>query len=288
LGDVSPRPLRDTVEQSDCVLLVGELISDVGLGVSPHRLSSDNLVIAVGRDVYIRHHRFHDVPLDRLIERMLSARDLPSRPPVQPFVSSQVSPEVLEPMDDNEPIRMRHAIAVLNEFLGAHQDLTVVADTGDCLFASVDIQVSALVAPAYYATMGFAVPAALGVQIASGRRPLVLVGDGAFQMTGPEISHAAEYRCNPIVVLFNNGRWEMLQAFFPDAGYNATVTWPFARLAELWGGRGTEAPTPGRFREALARALGESTFTLIEVPLERGDISPILRGFVEAFRKKVY
>ena len=42
--------------------------------------------------------------------------------------------------------------------------------------------------------MGFAVPAALGVQIASGRRPLVLVGDGAFQMTGPEISHAPRVR----------------------------------------------------------------------------------------------
>ena len=99
-------------------------------------------------------------------------------------------------------------------------------------------------APAYYATMGFAVPAALGVQIASGRRPLVLVGDGAFQMTGPEISHAPEYGCNPVIVLFNNTRWEMLQAFFPDAGYNTTVSWPFAKLAELWGGRGFVARTP--------------------------------------------
>ena len=91
------------------------------------------------------------------------------------------------------------------------------------LFAAVDIRANEIVGPGYYATMGFAVPAALGVEIASGRRPLVLVGDGAFQMTGAEISQAPAYGCRPIVVVFNNARWEMLQAFFPDAGYNATV-----------------------------------------------------------------
>jgi indolepyruvate decarboxylase len=132
------------------------------------------------------------------------------------------------------------------------------------------------------------VPAALGVQIASGRRPLVLVGDGAFQMTGPEIAHAAEYGCNPIVVLFDNSRWEMLQAFFPKAQYNDTVPWPFATLADLWGGRGFDVRTPGQFRDALAAAADEKRFTLIDVHLERGDVSPILRGFVEAFKKRVY
>ena len=86
-----------------------------------------------------------------------------------------------------------------------------------------------------------AIPAALGVQIASGRRPLVLVGDGAFQMTGPGNRHAPE----SVAIhrrLFNNASWEMLQAF-PDATYNETVPWPFAKLAELWGGRGFDART---------------------------------------------
>ena len=135
---------------------------------------------------------------------------------------------------------------------------------------------------------GFAVPAALGVQISSRRRPLVLVGDGAFQMTGSEISHAPRYGCNPIIVLFNNGRWEMLQAFFPEAQYNDTVEWPFARLAEIWGGRGFTARTPGRLRATLAEAFEEKRFTLIEIPLAKGDVSPILRGFVTAFKKRVY
>ena len=62
---------------------------------------------------------------------------------------------------------------------------------------------------AYYASMGFAVPAAIGAQMANPEfRPLVLVGDGAFQMTGMELATVARYGLNPIVVVLNNaGLW---------------------------------------------------------------------------------
>jgi hypothetical protein len=56
--------------------------------------------------------------------------------------------------------------------------------------------------------------------------------------------------------------------------YNETVSCPFARLAEVLGGR--------RFARELGRARETSTngtcFSLIEVRLQRGDVSPILRG----------
>jgi indolepyruvate decarboxylase len=288
LGVVSPPPLRETIERSDCVLLLGELVSDTSLGVSAESLSRENLLIAVARDVYVRHHRYQNVPLDRLVARLLRAPGLPRKPANPRSPGDQLSPEALERGQQDDSIRVRHVIAALNDFLAGHPDVPLVSDTGDCLFAAVDVRSNEIVAPAYYATMGFAVPASLGVQIATGRRPIVLVGDGAFQMTGPEISHAPEYGCNPVLVLFNNTRWEMLQAFFPDARYNATVPWPFAKLAELWGGHGFLARTPGEFRRALNEAWAGDTFALIEVTLEPGDVSPILSGFVRAFKARVY
>jgi indolepyruvate decarboxylase len=288
LGVVSPPALRQIVEKSDCLLLLGELISDVSLAVSADCLRESNLIICAGREVLIRHHRYQNTPLGPLIERLLGAPDFRPKMQVVRALGTDLSPEVLDPYQEDEPIRVRHVIRVINQFLEEHPEVPVVADMGDCLFASVDIRANECVAPAYYGTMGFAIPAAMGVQISSGRRPLVLVGDGAFQMTGSEISHAPQYDCNPIIVLFNNGRWEMLQAFFPDAQYNDTVEWPFARLAEIWGGRGFTARTPGRLRATLAEAFEEKRFTLIEIPLAKGDVSPILRGFVKAFKKKVY
>jgi indolepyruvate decarboxylase len=288
LGVISPPSLREIVEVSDCLVLLGELISDTTLGVSADCVNETNLIVCAGRAVLAGHHRYQSTPLDELVGQLLASSSLRSRPTIERTVETDVSPEIRDPFTDDEPIRVRHVIRLLNDFLERHPEFPVVSDTGDCLFASVDIRANETVAPAYYATMGFAIPAALGLQVSSGRRPIVLVGDGAFQMTGAEISHAREYGCNPIVVLFNNGRWEMLQAFFPEAGYNDTVTWPFAKLAELWGGCGLEARTPGQLRAMLEVARGEARFTLIEVPLQKGDISPILRGFADAFKKRVY
>ncbi len=287
LGVVSPQPLRAIVEESDCLLMLGELISDTSLGVPADRLNEANLIVCTARDVFIKHHRFQDAPLDLLVGRLLESPALPARPRAVPPGGSDVSPEVFEPFGEDDEIQVRHVINVANEFFARHPDMPLVADPGDAMFAAVDIRADECISPAYYATMGFSVPAAMGVQIASGRRPLVLVGDGAFQMTGSEISRAGQYGCNPIILVFNNGQWGMLQVYFPDAGYNQTAGWPFARLAELWGGRGFTVRTPRELREALAAAEGENRFTLIEILLASGDISPILRGFAQAFKKRV-
>jgi indolepyruvate decarboxylase len=287
LGVVSPPHLRAILETSDCVLLLGELVSDTGLGVSAGCLSDTNLLIATARDVYVGHHRYQNTPLELVVSALLASPSLPRKSMPTHVPTDQLSPEVMEVPQDSESIKVRHLVFVLNEFLAAHSNTPVVVDTGDALFAAVDIRANEIVGPAYYGTMGFAVPAALGVEIAGGRRPIVLVGDGAFQMTGAEISHAPVQHCRPIVIVLNNARWEMLQAFFPNAGYNGTVPWPFARLAELWGGRGFDARTPGEFRRALSDAWQSDRFSLIDVSLQQGDLSPILRGFVQAFKAKL-
>jgi indolepyruvate decarboxylase len=288
LGVVSPAPLRDIVENSDCALLLGELISDTSLGVSAERLTESNLILCVGREVFVGHHRYQDTPLERIVAGVLESPALASWPAPAPAVPVPALAGSDPRSADAAPMTVARLIEAANEFVEAHPEVPLVSDTGDCLFAAVEIQSNDCVAPAYYATMGFAVPAALGLQVSSGRRPLVLVGDGAFQMTGSEIAHAGALGCNPIIVLLNNARWEMLQAFYPHAGYNDTVPWPFARLAELWGGRGVVAATIGELRAALHEAWREPRFTLIEVPLDKGDISPVLSRFVKAFKERVY
>ena len=107
-------------------------------------------------------------------------------------------------------VKVSQILAVVNEFLADKRDYIVVTESGDMLFGGLDIRVphnNGYFAQGFYASMGFAVPAALGAQIGSGVRPLVMCGDGGFQMTGPEISHAPAKGVNPIVVLINNGGW---------------------------------------------------------------------------------
>lgn len=283
LGVVSPEPLQRVVEDADLVMLLGERISDTTLGLPAHRLDERTLILCAGHDVFIGHHRFQRAPLERVVTRLLAA-PLPRR--VHVPLAAAVSPgSAGGPASD--PIRVADVIHGLNGFFDTHPAVPLVADTGDSLFAAVEIRSNECMAPAYYATMGFSVPAALGLEIGTGRRPVVLVGDGAFQMTGPEISHAAEYGCAPIVIVLNNARWEMLQAFVPGAGYNATTPWPFADLATAWGVRSFVVRTPAEFDQALAQAWGTATPALLEVRLARGDISPGLSRFVAAFRARL-
>ncbi len=184
---MSPPALRAIVEDSDCVLLLGERISDTSLGISADRLSERNLLISLARDVFIGHHRYENAPIDQVVARLEARDDLTPRVPglALPFTAEPAEVQAPSPPDE-AALTASLVIDVLNEFVTAHPEVPLVSDTGDCLFASVEIRSNEIVAPAYYATMGFAVPAALGVQISTGRRPLVLVGDGAFQMTGPK------------------------------------------------------------------------------------------------------
>ena len=194
LGAVSPQPMRQLVEQSDCLLLLGERLSDVSLGVSADLLRGHDLIIAAARDIFVGDRHYRDTSLQSLVERLVAAPALPVAAEPVRAVGTDVSPEVFDPFKQDEAIKVRHVINLMNEFVKEHPEMPLIADTGDALFASVDIRANECIAPAYYGTMGFAVPAALGVQIASGRRPLVLVGDGAFQMTGSEIAHAGAVR----------------------------------------------------------------------------------------------
>jgi len=88
----------------------------------------------------------------------------------------------------------------VNRFLRGRRGYAVVAESGDMLFAGLDVRVErngGYLAQGYYASMGFGVPGALGAEIGARLRPLVLCGDGAFQMTGPEIAHAPRYGLRP-------------------------------------------------------------------------------------------
>src|SRR5262249_56767408 len=98
---------------------------------------------------------------------------------------------------------------------------------GTGLSPAMEIDNTALAAPGYYAGMGFGVPAGIGVA-ATGLRPLILVGDGAFQMTGWELGNCRRYGLDPIVVLFNNKSWEMLRVFQPESRFNNLDEWEFA------------------------------------------------------------
>jgi len=165
--------------------------------------------------------------------------------------------------------------------MAEHGKMPIASDMGDCLFTAMEIAHTALVAPGYYATMGFGVPPGLGLQAATGERALVLVGDGAFQMTGWELGNCKRYGWDPVVLVFNNASWEMLRTFQPESSFNDLGDWGFADMARAWAATVCGcAPAPNS-KPALNHAMAtRGRFQLIEIMIPSGVLSNTLARFV--------
>ena len=137
--------------------------------------------------------------------------------------------------------------------------------------------------------MGFAVPGAIGAQLARpDLRPLVLVGDGAFQMTGMEISTAARFGLSPIVVVLNNCGYGTERPM-TDGPFNDIPAWRFSRLPEMIGaGQGFEVFTETDLEQALQAALSRTDSpSIIDVHLDPDDHSAALKRLTDALGAKV-
>jgi indolepyruvate decarboxylase len=152
----------------------------------------------------------------------------------------------------------------------------------------MSLKTDIFIAPGYYSSMGFGVPAGIGAQIANPkRRSIILVGDGGFQMTGMEISTAIKMGLNPIVIVFNNASYAMLRFIDQKRDYYDLQRWDYAMLAKALGGKGTSAQTPEEFKNALKEAKSSDSLFLIDARISEDDISPTLRRLTDHFGKKV-
>jgi indolepyruvate decarboxylase len=269
------------VESSDCLFLLGVIVCDTNFAVSERAIDLRKAIQAFDGRVTIGYHAYAQIPLTALVDRLLAR--IPEKE--QSFaVKRQPFPRGL--VADAATISPNDIATAVNDLMAKHGRMPMASDVGDCLFTAMDIEHTALVAPGYYATMGFGVPAGLGLQAETGQRPLVLVGDGAFQMTGLELGNCRRYGWDPIVLLFNNASWEMLRTFQPESAFNSLDEWEFAQLAAGLGGEGRRVRTRAELKAALDYAVAtRGKFQLIEIMIPRGVLSQTLERFVAGVKR---
>jgi indolepyruvate decarboxylase len=275
---VAGNPAADKlVADSDLVVILGEMLSDVNLGAKLAATKQGKIVWCFDQEVNSQNRTLENVPLKNLVLELEKAKvekktaALPSKAPMQINTACKTT---------TQPLVMGEVIDAVNWLFSEYEEMPIVTDTGNSLFSTLNIKASTVMAPSFYGTMGFSVPAAIGYQLATQKRPLVLVGDGSFQMSGQEICHCPRYKINPIVIVINNRRWGMEQLFHPEAHFNELVDWHYARLAELWGGKGYRCDNCQQLYIALKDAQQQQTFTLIEAVTERDELSKELMAWI--------
>lgn len=286
-GLIGREEVLQFVHDSDCLLMLGSILSDVDV-LDPQRpeLASGQVIHATADRIAIKHHRYDGIEFEAFVKGLLHLQIAPfaSRTLPKPERAAYLRPE---PAD---PITLQGLFSHLDTVL---EDTTIViADVGESLFASADLHVRRrfeFLSPAYYTSMGFAVPAAVGAGFADRRlRPLVLVGDGAFQMTGTELATAVRYGQTPIVLILNNRGYSTEREIL-EGTFNDIHEWRYERVCELiGGGTGWCIRTHGEFVESLDRALRDpSTLYVFNILLDPTDRSAGMKRLAGRLAKRL-
>jgi indolepyruvate decarboxylase len=270
--------VTELVESADCLLMLGCFLTDINLGIWTAKLDPSKCIDATSEDLRIRHHHYRDVRLDDFIRGLIARGPSVAQTPIpkrsNPFAGAGAA-------TSESPMTSLNLFGRLNRMLAEYTDMTVIADIGDSLFGAADLEMhrhTEFLSPAYYTSMGFGVPAAVGASMANPEaRILVVVGDGAFQMTGMELSTIAQHSLNPIVVILNNHGYTT-ERFLLEGSFNDIRDWAYHKIPEvIGGGVGIEVRTVGELEAALRTSINNTSgYSLLNVHLDPYDRSPAL------------
>jgi acetolactate synthase-1/2/3 large subunit len=126
-------------------------------------------------------------------------------------------------------------------------------------------------------TMGFGVPAAIGVKLARPDREVwAIVGDGGFQMTQAELQTIVQENIKVNIAIINNGYLGMVrqwQEFFHQRRYSATpMSSPdYVKLADAHGLSGIRVTARADMADALRHARAAAGAVVIDFRVEQED-----------------
>jgi indolepyruvate decarboxylase len=284
-GNGSQEHTRKIIEESDCLLVFGDYHHDIGMCFRPAKFTKREIVWANVEGLKIRNHTFNGVQFQDFCKTLFKHEGTPKIKPDLPAV--QQAP-AFDPKPDTK-ITSARLFSKIDSIL--NRNMAICADIGDSLFGAIGLTVHHthhFLSPAFYASMGPAIPYALGVQtLLPHVRPIVIVGDGAFQMSCTELSTIVNRKLNPIVIVLNNDGYTT-ERFLLEGDFNNIPRWNYHKIGELiGGGKGGLVKTEQDLEEIFKEALDSKELFVVNVMLEKNDVSQSLRKLTETLSKRV-
>ncbi|MCE5282689.1 MAG: thiamine pyrophosphate-dependent enzyme [Deltaproteobacteria bacterium] len=289
-GGWSREIVRRQVESSDCLLSLGVWITDLDTGLFSMNLDNRRMIAAGGGQVRIGNHYYRQIELKDFIRTLALA----IRP--RSFLASHPV-ECLQPRKTFIPeassvLTASRLYECLDDFL--NDRMILLAEPGDAFCAAPEFHIEEaenFIVQNYYSSIGYCTPAALGAGLARpDKRPVILTGDGAFQMTAQEVSTLIRTNCPAIVLVINNDGYLVERVLHEDGPYNNIQMWRYSRLTEVFDDGshaiGIRVTTEEELAQAMKIASQEKDkLVLIEACLAQRDCSAGLGRLGEAFRQ---
>ena len=277
-GGVSRACVREQIEASDCVISLGVMMNDFNSGFFTSKLDGNKLINAQFERIRIKHHNYDGIQLGDFLDKLLPL--LAQRSILQSHPKAHLLPRRDYKPQPGVPITVRRLFERVNNLLDDKK--IIFCDAGDSICAAGDLYIEEadnFISQAYYLSIGYSLPAALGVSLARpDMRSIVMIGDGAFQMTAQELSTIIRNKCNPIIFILNNKGY-VIERMIHDGAYNDIQNWQYSGLAGVFGspGSGFHVHTEDELEKAVSAALAaKDKCALIDVDLGPTDCSDIL------------
>jgi indolepyruvate decarboxylase len=289
-GAWSREGVRRQVEESDCLLSLGTWMTDLDTGMFSINLDNNRMITVGGGHVSVAGRNYPQVQTPDFIRELMKAVKsrsyLASHPaesysPKQPFI----------------PVPSAVLTAVrLYECLNYHlnDQMILLAEPGDSFCAAPEFNIEEaenFIVQSYYCSIGFCTPASIGVSFASpGKRPVVLSGDGAFQMTAQEISTLIRERRPAIFIIVNNDGYLIERKLHTDGMYNDIQMWKYSELPGVFGDSSflfcQRATTEEELEQAMQAAIREEEkLVVIDACISGRDCSAGLERLGESFKR---
>jgi indolepyruvate decarboxylase len=280
-GAASAEPVRRAIEEAPVLVTAGVVFTDMVSGFFSHRIDAARTIDVGAQQSTVADEVF--APLEMLAALRALTDILTRRAVTSPPVASAPCAGRPEPPAADAPLTQQ---VLWDRFCAALTPGNVVlADQGTAFYGMADHRLPrgvTFIGQPLWGSIGYTLPAALGAGLAHpDRRPVLLIGDGAAQLTVQELGVLSREGLSPVVVVVNNDGYTVERAIHgKTASYNDIVNWDWSQIPAAVGVAGHLTFTARTYRELddalIAAAEHQDRMVFVEAVVPRNDIPELL------------
>ncbi|MGA7135243.1 MAG: alpha-keto acid decarboxylase family protein [Mycobacterium sp.] len=284
-GSASAEPVRRAIEEAPVLVTAGVVFTDMVSGFFSQRIDPARTIDVGVQQSTVGLQVFAPLEIGAALDGLTSI--LVGRGVTSPPVVSTSDQTPVEKPGRNEPLNQK---VLWDRFCGALTPGNVVlADQGTSFYGMATHRLPrgvTFIGQPLWGSIGYTLPATLGAGLAQrDRRPVLLIGDGAAQLTVQELGAFSREGLSPVIVVVNNDGYTIERMIHgKTAPYNDIVRWSWADIPNALGVTNHltfRAQTYGELDDAfVAAADHRDRMVLIEAVVPRLDIPDLLTDMV--------